>query len=215
MNATRADVDRDAAARPRPLPASPPAFRPSASSSCTCCASVEPRHPGAVSRHRAPLRRDLRLPGRARRALGTEPGDASRRGAGAGPVADSTDGLLRAAQSRSAVRARSRGYDIWFTGLRREQSPSRAPLGEVEPFTLPTVRCCGRSARSPAWTTQGRVELREGARRFRCCRSTPAATRASAASRARRCRSIRRTSDRADGAARSSSAGFISRRVEP
>jgi phosphoadenosine phosphosulfate reductase len=28
------------------------------------------------------------------------------------------------------------GYDTWFTGLRREQSPSRAALEEVEPFTL-------------------------------------------------------------------------------
>jgi phosphoadenosine phosphosulfate reductase len=29
-----------------------------------------------------------------------------------------------------------RHYDTWFTGLRREQSPSRAALDEVEPFTL-------------------------------------------------------------------------------
>jgi phosphoadenosine phosphosulfate reductase len=28
------------------------------------------------------------------------------------------------------------GYDTWFTGLRREQSPSRAHLQHVEPFTL-------------------------------------------------------------------------------
>jgi phosphoadenosine phosphosulfate reductase len=28
-------------------------------------------------------------------------------------------------------------YDTWFTGLRREQSPSRANLLEVEPFHLP------------------------------------------------------------------------------
>jgi len=27
-------------------------------------------------------------------------------------------------------------YDTWFTGLRREQSPSRANLQHVEPFTL-------------------------------------------------------------------------------
>lgn len=30
-----------------------------------------------------------------------------------------------------------RGYDTWFTGLRREQSPSRAALEEVETFRLP------------------------------------------------------------------------------
>jgi len=29
-------------------------------------------------------------------------------------------------------------YDTWFTGLRRDQSPTRAALQEVEPFTLPT-----------------------------------------------------------------------------
>jgi phosphoadenosine phosphosulfate reductase len=29
-----------------------------------------------------------------------------------------------------------KGYDTWFTGLRREQSPSRANLQHVEPFTL-------------------------------------------------------------------------------
>ena len=29
-------------------------------------------------------------------------------------------------------------HDKWFTGLRREQSPTRASLGEIEPFTLPT-----------------------------------------------------------------------------
>jgi len=28
------------------------------------------------------------------------------------------------------------GYDTWFTGLRRDQSPSRAALEEIEPFTL-------------------------------------------------------------------------------
>jgi phosphoadenosine phosphosulfate reductase len=29
------------------------------------------------------------------------------------------------------------GFDVWFTGLRREQSPTRANLGLVEPHTLP------------------------------------------------------------------------------
>jgi phosphoadenosine phosphosulfate reductase len=29
-----------------------------------------------------------------------------------------------------------RDHDVWFTGLRREQSPSRAALEEVEPFAL-------------------------------------------------------------------------------
>ena len=29
------------------------------------------------------------------------------------------------------------GYDLWFTALRREQSPTRANLQHVEPFKLP------------------------------------------------------------------------------
>jgi phosphoadenosine phosphosulfate reductase len=45
------------------------------------------------------------------------------------------------------------GYDTWFAGLRREQSPSRANLQENEPFQLP-----GKEIRrvSPlaAWTTR-------------------------------------------------------------
>jgi phosphoadenosine phosphosulfate reductase len=31
-------------------------------------------------------------------------------------------------------------YDVWFTGLRREQSPSRANLSHLEPFRLPSGR---------------------------------------------------------------------------
>ena len=29
-------------------------------------------------------------------------------------------------------------HDLWFTGMRREQSPTRADLAEVAPFTLPS-----------------------------------------------------------------------------
>ena len=43
-------------------------------------------------------------------------------------------------------------HDTWFTGLRRDQSPSRAALEEIEPFTLPTgTRRSERSARSRRW----------------------------------------------------------------
>jgi len=35
-------------------------------------------------------------------------------------------------------------YDVWFTGLRRDQSPSRANLQEVEPFALPTGKALRR-----------------------------------------------------------------------
>ncbi len=45
-------------------------------------------------------------------------------------------------------------YDVWFTGLRREQSPSRAALAEVEPFTLPTATVLSRVSPLATWTTR-------------------------------------------------------------
>lgn len=44
-------------------------------------------------------------------------------------------------------------YDTWFTGLRREQSTSRAALGEVEPFTLPGGRILRKVSPLATWTT--------------------------------------------------------------
>jgi phosphoadenosine phosphosulfate reductase len=78
------------------------------------------------------------------------------------------------------------GYDVWFTGLRRDQSPSRASLGEVEPFKLPGGRTIRKVSPLADWTTADVWRLREDATAFRCCRSTTAGTPASAASRARR-----------------------------
>ena len=40
-------------------------------------------------------------------------------------------------------------YDVWFTALRRDQSPSRANLQEIEPFRLPSGKVIQRSARWP------------------------------------------------------------------
>ncbi len=45
-------------------------------------------------------------------------------------------------------------YDVWFTGLRREQSPSRANLGEVEPFTLVSGRVLRKVSPLATWTTR-------------------------------------------------------------
>jgi phosphoadenosine phosphosulfate reductase len=45
------------------------------------------------------------------------------------------------------------GYDAWFTALRRDQSPSRANLGEVEPFNLPG-KTITRVAPLAAWTAR-------------------------------------------------------------
>jgi len=45
------------------------------------------------------------------------------------------------------------GYDTWFTALRRDQSPSRATLQEVEPFNLPGTTIT-RVAPLAGWTTR-------------------------------------------------------------
>ena len=45
-------------------------------------------------------------------------------------------------------------YDVWFTGLRREQSPSRANLQEVEPFALPTGKTLRKVSPLAAWSTK-------------------------------------------------------------
>jgi phosphoadenosine phosphosulfate reductase len=45
-------------------------------------------------------------------------------------------------------------YDVWFTALRREQSPSRAALREFESFTLPSGKALRKVSPLAAWTTQ-------------------------------------------------------------
>lgn len=46
------------------------------------------------------------------------------------------------------------GYDTWFTGLRREQSPSRANLQHVEPFTLKSGKILRKVSPLAEWTTR-------------------------------------------------------------
>jgi phosphoadenosine phosphosulfate reductase len=46
------------------------------------------------------------------------------------------------------------GYDTWFTGLRREQSPSRAALAEIEPFTLPSGAVLRKVSPLAPWSTR-------------------------------------------------------------
>jgi phosphoadenosine phosphosulfate reductase len=45
-------------------------------------------------------------------------------------------------------------YDVWFTGLRREQSPSRASLQHVEPFTLKSGKALQKISPLAEWTTR-------------------------------------------------------------
>jgi phosphoadenosine phosphosulfate reductase len=43
-------------------------------------------------------------------------------------------------------------YDLWFTGLRREQSPSRANLAEIEDFRLPSGKLLRKVSPLARWT---------------------------------------------------------------
>jgi phosphoadenosine phosphosulfate reductase len=45
-------------------------------------------------------------------------------------------------------------YDVWFTGLRRQQSASRANLAEVEPFRLPSGKTLTKVSALAAWSTK-------------------------------------------------------------
>ena len=45
-------------------------------------------------------------------------------------------------------------YDVWFTALRRDQSPSRANLQHVEPFRLPSGKTIQRVSPLAAWTAK-------------------------------------------------------------
>ena len=45
-------------------------------------------------------------------------------------------------------------YDVWFTALRRDQSPSRANLQHVEPFKLPTGTIIQRVSPLANWTAK-------------------------------------------------------------
>jgi phosphoadenosine phosphosulfate reductase len=45
-------------------------------------------------------------------------------------------------------------YDTWFTALRRDQSPTRANLQEVEPFKLPSGKVIQKVSPLADWTTR-------------------------------------------------------------
>jgi phosphoadenosine phosphosulfate reductase len=45
-------------------------------------------------------------------------------------------------------------YELWFTGLRREQAKSRAALQPVEDFALPTTRTIRKISPLAEWTTK-------------------------------------------------------------
>jgi phosphoadenosine phosphosulfate reductase len=66
--------------------------------------------------------------------------------------ADSTEACCRRHKVEPLFSALA-GYDVWFTALRRDQSPSRANLQEVEPFKLPEKNIM-RVAPLAGWTAR-------------------------------------------------------------
>lgn len=46
------------------------------------------------------------------------------------------------------------GYDVWFTALRREQSPTRANLQTLEPFKLPNGKTLEKVSPLALWTNR-------------------------------------------------------------
>ncbi len=66
----------------------------------------------------------------------------------------STEACCATPQGRAALLGALASYDVWFTGLRREQSPSRAGLQEVEPFRLPSGEVLRKISPLAGWTTK-------------------------------------------------------------
>jgi phosphoadenosine phosphosulfate reductase len=45
-------------------------------------------------------------------------------------------------------------HDLWLTGMRREQSPTRAALAEIAPFTLPSGKALTKVCPLASWTAR-------------------------------------------------------------
>ena len=126
------------------------------------------------------------------------------------PVADEHRRLLRPPQGRTAVR-RARGATTPGSPGCGATSRRRAPTFSTSSRSrLKTGKVLTKVSPLAEWTDEGRLAVREGARHSAAAALRARVIRASAASRAPRCRSIRRTRGRAAGRARSSNAGFIS-----
>ena len=144
--------------------ASPRASRPSASCSCTCCCEVRPGHPGAVPRHGPPLPADLAYRDELAARVGAEPGQPAGGGTRVGLWQQSTEACC-ARHKVEPLFGALEDYDTWFTGLRRDQSPTRANLAAGRAVhAAERQRSCARSARWRAWTTKDVWEYAQGAR---------------------------------------------------
>ena len=184
----------------QPRRASPPASRPSASCWCTCCSGSGPASRCCSSTRSITSRRPIayrdEIAGRWNLNLVNLRAAEPR----AGPVA-------ARARRRAAARTRSSRCSRALAGLRRvvhrpaarSSRRRRADLAGDRAVRAADRQGAAQGQPARAVDDEGRVELRARRTTFRCCRSTTAATPASAASRARRCRPNRATSGRAAG----------------
>ena len=154
-----ASIARRALADARRRRASRRASRPSASCSRTCCARSGRTSRCCSSTRSITSPQTLRLSRRAGGAVEAEPGQPARGGAAASGCGRRSTEACCARHKVEPLFSALEGYDIWFTALRREQSPSRANLQEVEPFRLPSGKIdlarqpAGRAGRrSDVWT---------------------------------------------------------------
>ena len=100
-------------------------------------------------------------------------------------------------------------FDVWFTGLRREQSPTRKNLKVAEHHVLPTGKVLLEGEPAGGLDLGRRVEIHRGKENRLFCRCTTPDTAASAASRALPCRSMAPIRVPGDGAGRNWNAEFI------
>jgi len=170
-------------------PASRRAFRPNAP--CWRTSSRRGRTSRSSSSTRATTS-PKRLPRPAGRRLGTE----SRHIAGGGAAGGTLAGGEQRRRAAGGTRwSRSLRHSTGTTsGSRRCGATSRRPARGCTKSSRSGCRAAGRSSGSARWprgppATSGRMR---GNTTYHCCRSTSRGIRASAASRARRCRSTRR-----------------------
>jgi len=137
--------------------------------------------------------------------MGPQPGDAAGAGARARIWHESTQACCAGTRWTRFFR-RPQGLRHWFTGAPPRSIRVARRLQEVEPFNVGEAGDTPEDQPLARWSMSD-VWLQRRPTTFPLLPLYAAVTRASAASRARRCRWTHRTRDPGDGAGRSSSAG--------
>ena len=148
------DRARSPTAADATAPASPAASRRKAWSLVAHAAAGAAGHPGAVSRHRASLRRrptPIATSSPERWGLNLINLRAAEPSAGLWQT--STDACC-ARHKVEPLFSALEGYDVWFTGLRREQSPRRANLQKSSRSGCRAATSIRKVSPLAAWTTR-------------------------------------------------------------